>query len=359
MLLNINKSDCIWEKLARETRPIVIYGTGNGADKIIDILARYGVTPSAVFASDSFVRSREFRGMTVQSYADVTAEYGDNIVILLAFGSALPEIAERCAELAKKHTLLIPEVPLYESELFTYEYYEAHKAELEAVYALLDDDYSRALYTDMIMFRLTGKPEFLARTEPFAKSVLNLPNADKLRCVIDAGAYVGDTASVFASLPNCRKVIALEPDPRTFAKLSAYAESETRCEIVPMNYAAYDSVCEVTFESTGGRGAGAKGTGKRAKTTVVKCTTIDSAAGGEQVDLIKYDVEGDEKRALIGSAEVIARDRPSLIVSLYHRTEDIFELPLTVHDMLQDARLRLRRVPCIPAWDLALYAIME
>ena len=91
----------------------------------------------------------------------------------------------------------------------------------------------------------------------------------------------------------------------------------------------------------------------------MKCTTIDSAAGGEQVDLIKYDVEGDEKRALIGSAGLIARDKPSLIVSLYHRTEDIFELPLTVHDMLQDARLRLRRVPCIPAWDLALYAIME
>lgn len=355
----VNKSDSLWEKLAVETRPIVIYGTGNGADKIIDILEEYGAAPTAVFASDSFVRSREFRGMTVRSYADVTAEYGDDIVILLAFGSTLPEIAERCAELAKKHTLLIPEVPLYESELFTFDYCEAHRAEMSAVLDLLDDDGSRALYADMVLFRLTGKPEYLGRTEPFASSVASMPNADRIGCVIDAGAYTGDTASVFASLPNCRKVIALEPDPRTFAKLSAYAESETGCEIVPMNHAAYDSVCERTFESTGGRGAGAKGTGRRAKTTVVSCVTIDSAAGSEQVDLIKYDVEGDEYRALLGSAETVARCRPSLIVSLYHRTEDLFRLPLMVHEMLPDAKLRIRRVPCIPAWDLALYAIME
>ena len=42
----------LWDRLAESKKPIVIYGTGNGADKIIDALERYGVKPAAVFASD-------------------------------------------------------------------------------------------------------------------------------------------------------------------------------------------------------------------------------------------------------------------------------------------------------------------
>lgn len=356
-LPGIDKNDCIWEFLARQSRPVIIYGTGNGADKIIDILMRYGVSPSAVFASDTFVRHRTFRGMPVKSYDDIVNEYGNDIVILLAFGSALPEIAQRCRELADKHTFLIPEVPLYDSELFTFEYYESHKPELQQVMDLLADNNSKLLLSDMIMFRLTGKPEFLERTEPFTAALSRIPDLQNISCVLDAGAYTGDTAKIFASMPGIEKVIALEPDPRTFRKLEAYADSETHCKVIPVNCAAYDGDMVLEFSSTGGRGAGLKGSGKRAKTESVRCMTIDSIANGADVDIIKYDVEGDERRALLGSAETIARCRPSLIVSLYHRTEDIFALPLMIKRMLPSAKFYMSRIPCIPAWDLTLFAI--
>ena len=77
------------------------------------------------------------------------------------------------------------------------------------------------------------------------------------------------------------------------------------------------------------------------------------------MDYIKYDVEGSEKEALEGSAETIRRSRPELLVSLYHRSSDLFSLVLFVHKLMPDARLYLRRFPYYPAWDLNLYAVHE
>lgn len=75
------------ERLRDESRPIFLYGTGNGADKILDAMSMYEIPCEGVFASDGFVRDRTFRGMKVRSYSDTVSEYGDDIVILCAFGS--------------------------------------------------------------------------------------------------------------------------------------------------------------------------------------------------------------------------------------------------------------------------------
>ena len=72
---------------------------------------------------------------------------------------------------------------------------------------------------------------------------------------------------------------------------------------------------------------------------------------------IKYDVEGSESEALDGSKTVIQRDKPKLLVSLYHRTEDMFALPLKVKKLNPAYKLYLRQHPYIPAWDMNLYCI--
>ena len=50
----------VWELLRRTEKPIVLYGMGNGADKIIDWCEENGVRVQGVFASDEFVRGQQF-----------------------------------------------------------------------------------------------------------------------------------------------------------------------------------------------------------------------------------------------------------------------------------------------------------
>ena len=134
----------------------------------------------------------------------------------------------------------------------------------------------------------------------------------------------------------------------------------------------------LTFHGSGNRNAGLTDSAPAAgdilpstaenpyfgKTTEVAVTTPDAAIEailGEDhpVDYIKYDVEGAETEALWGTAETIRRDTPALLVSAYHRSADLFRLPLLVHELNPAYKLYLRRMAGVPAWDINLYAVRE
>ena len=85
--------------------------------------------------------------------------------------------------------------------------------------------------------------------------------------------------------------------------------------------------------------------------------SLDNVAGEETVTLINMDVEGAERQALEGCAKIIARDHPKMLIAAYHRSEDLFALPLQIAAMRPDYRFYLRHYPYIPAWDTNLYCV--
>ena len=85
----------LWEYLQETDKTIVLYGMGNGADKILSVLAERGVPVGGIFASDGFARGNLFRGMPVRTWSDVKAELGaENVIVLLSFGTSRPEVLE-------------------------------------------------------------------------------------------------------------------------------------------------------------------------------------------------------------------------------------------------------------------------
>ena len=121
-----------------------------------------------------------------------------------------------------------------------------------------------------------------------------------------------------------------------------------------------DTVCE--FISKGGRNSSLipYEKGKPVNPSRIKeieMRSLDSFVKDERITYIKYDVEGSESEALDGSKTVIKRDKPKLLVSLYHRTEDMFALPIKVTELNPSYKLYLRQHPYIPAWDMNLYCI--
>ena len=100
-----------------------------------------------------------------------------------------------------------------------------------------------------------------------------------------------------------------------------------------------------------------KDVNRGAKTKEVAIATPDSYMqfSGKPL-LIKFDVEGAEREAIDGSKNAILNNLTELCVSLYHRSEDIFELPLLIHKLLPDHELYIEKTPYIPAWEINLYA---
>src|SRR5207253_3138935 len=87
-----------------------------------------------------------------------------------------------------------------------------------------------------------------------------------------------------------------------------------------------------------GEGPGASA-GSTPSPQPVKVTTIDKHVAGNKIpriDFIKMDIEGAELPALQGAAETLRRWRPRLAISLYHRQEDIFTIPLYLKSLELD-----------------------
>ena len=341
----------LWQMLSQTDRPILLYGMGNGADKIIERLTQYGVSVTDFFASDGFVRGQVFHGKTVLSRSEALARYPDAIV-LLAFGSARPDVLEAVSEIEKTHTLYIPDVPVFGNNLFTEEFYNTHKEQFDAARALLADDRSKELYDDLIRFKLSAERRYLFDTQCPEETIRNCLHPNDYRFCVDLGAYVGDTAEMMVKLfPLLQRVDAWEPDPKTFKKLERYAETEPR--VNPLMSASLDYTGSVDFAVSGNRNAGIDAPGKVA---AVPCTAPDDLYIQNPPDFIKIDVEGAERPTLLGAQQTIRRHRPDLLISLYHRSEDLFDLPLLLHQICPDYRMYLRRDKGVPAWDIVLAA---
>ncbi|MBQ7379002.1 MAG: FkbM family methyltransferase [Clostridia bacterium] len=357
----------LWKYLKNTNKHIVMYGMGNGADKILAVAESKGITVEDFFASDGFVRGHSFHGKRVLSYTEAKEKYGaDRMIVLLSFASSLPDVMQNILRIASECELYAPDVPVFGDNLFDAAFYFAHKAKFDAARALLADEESVRVFDHIISYKLTGDLKFLVQIENDPEeSFSQILPSHTFRTALDLGAYNGDSARALAPYASALQTLyALEPDARNYRKLCAYAQVETRFSLIPLPFAAWNENTTLYFDASGNRNAGAaQNTSsvllpRAGKVKEVEARTVDSVLEGKACDYIKFDVEGSEAEALMGCKQTIAEHAPALLVSCYHRSEDLYALPLLVRSLNPDYRLYLRRFRYFPAWDINLYAVL-
>ena len=333
MLTEIKPQQDLWSLLKEETRPIVVYGMGNGADKLFERLATIGKTPSAVFASDDFVRGQVFRGFRVQRFSEIKASY-PSFVVLVSFGSRLPSVMDAVYQMAENYPVFLPDMPVAGDAYFDLDFATAHAGDLQKAYDLLEDKLSKKIFADVILYKITGDVRYLKDAHSSDEEELACLQGRDIRVAIDGGAYNGDTArKLVANHAGLVRIYAVEPDPKNHKKLEKFAAECENCKIFPIHAALWESCGEKQFNAGGNRNSSLVSASYENKGVSTRLLTVDEIAANDRVDLIKYDVEGVEKEAILGSRSTILRDRPILAVSVYHRSEDIFELPLLLENM--------------------------
>ncbi|MBQ8979158.1 MAG: FkbM family methyltransferase, partial [Oscillospiraceae bacterium] len=220
MLDFIKEKTDSWEFLRNTELPVFIYGMGDGAEKILRVFEMYSIPVAGFFASDEFVRGHSFKGHLVHSLSQIEALI-DEFVIVLAFGAGYESLYRRIEDMARRHILIAPDVPVVGDGLLTYGYCLENADKIQRVYDLLADDMSRKTFADVINFRISGKTEYLTsctaeRSDIFGK-IMKF-GADEV--YIDMGAYNGDTVAEFAQMASYRHIYAVEPDTKNFRKLT-------------------------------------------------------------------------------------------------------------------------------------------
>lgn len=351
---HLTKEPTVWERLQAETRPVVLYGMGDGAEKILRVFAQKGIRASGVFASDEFVRGHDFAGFRVKKLSDLTAELGDELVVVLSFASQRPEVLEKFYELDARFDLVAPDVPVAGEGLFDRAYVTEHQDKFSEAFDLMADETARRCFADIVNFKLTGQIRYLRSCETGKDEVFhNILRPTDAEHFADLGAYNGDTIRELLSYTGGRyaSITALEPDGRTFRKLRAYADEHLTGDVTLINAGAWSQDTTMTFAARAGRNSALA-----AKGIETQMRALDSVLDGRPCTLLKYDIEGAERKGLLGAAQTLRRYAPKLNLACYHRNEDLFDLTLLVHALCPSHKLYLRHHPYVPAWDVNLYA---
>ena len=344
----------VFDILKKHSGKRFIYGTGDGADKLLDYLNKIGISTHGICVSDDFYKERIFRGYTVSPISK-TAEENENSIFMMAFGV---KNADEIFKLSEKINLIYPEMPVCDESPFTKETVMENKDKIKSVYSLLADDQSKKVFESIINFRLSGQISHLKACESSTKEGYKLIlGRNEKETIFDCGAYKGDTADdFFRYSKDIEEFYAAEPCPKSFEKLK-----EKYGEYNLYNCAIGSENCEKTFIFSRGRGSALSEnqTLTAGKAKAVPVCTVDSILNGKPCTVIKYDVEGCESNALIGSENTIKKYRPSLLVAAYHRACDIFTLPLLIKSICSDYKIFMRHHPCLPSWETNIYAYFE
>jgi len=276
----------------------------------------------------------------------------DDFVVVLAFAAGYQSLYDRINEIAERHLLLAPDVPVVGDGLFTYEYVIENADKINRVYNLLADEKSRQVYSDVINYKISGKINYLnSCTTPKSEVFDSIVKLSDSEIYVDLGAYNGDTVIEFTEAVHnsFKAVYAFEPNAKNFRKMSKNIDEKDN--IILYNAGAWSSTGFLSFTKGEGRMSKASADGE----ALTACYAVDEAVK-ENATLIKLDVEGAERQAILG-AERHMRNGARVITALYHRNKDMFDIPLLIHELNPKLKLFVRHQLYIPAWETNLYCI--
>lgn len=351
-MLEFIKEKNVWDTLKDSDKPLVLYGMGLGAEKIMSELEQRGMRADDIFASDEFVRGHSFKGYKVLRYSEVCEKYKDFNVVL-CFASRIDEVIDRIAEIDSEHTVFAPDVPVAGGGLFTREYITENEEKFERAYSLLADEESKRVYKDILNFKVSGKIKYLLSSfcdkSKVYSDILNLNENEE---IIDLGAYDGDTIREFTAATGgkYKHITALEPDKKSYKKL--LKNTDGMKNISTLNMGVWSKRDTLIFDAEAGRNSKLSAEG-----VSIEVTDIDSL--NIAPTFIKADIEGSEMKALEGAEKTIKKYLPKLYICAYHRNEDLFALPLKIKELSEKYKIYFRHSKYIPAWESNFYCVAE
>jgi FkbM family methyltransferase len=157
---------------------------------------------------------------------------------------------------------------------------------------------------------------------------------------VDGGFYIGDTAESFIEVTGGRfkKYYAFEPNTNNLDKVSQTIKNDSR--IVITQAGVYSHCTKLLFNDQEADSSSFEQ--KKNCNTKVPVVSLDAFfADKEKPTFIKMDIEGSEALALLGAKKLIAEYKPKLAICVYHKPEDIIEIPKLIKEIVPEYKFKL------------------
>jgi len=355
--------------------PVVLFGAGMAGIRLCRALEIHQVPITCFCDNNPAMVGGRCAGYPVISVEQLRRDHQNSLIVITASSHYTRQIQAQLLNLGfppdKVRALPLDAMIYYTnvSKLYWHpEDVQTHAQQLQNAYNLFADRKSKDLFTHRLAL-LTGGFDYRSfQTFIDKQADFHIPHGPNLfsaplfdenyfyfhsdffplkegEVFANVGALLGDCAIEFANA--CREknlaykeIINFEPDPNNFAKLSANVANLPNVRCFP--YGLWSGRSRLRFSNPNQTGAGVPGWLDVNGDLEVDVVSLDGLLPDADITLMKMDVEGAELEALKGAAETIRRNRPKLAISLYHKRDDIFEIPLFIHQLYPGYTFYLR-----------------
>jgi FkbM family methyltransferase len=348
-------------------RKLVVYGCGDGLITFsVFVSDKYGLRPE-VLLDTRFNEPTTLDGVPAMSPADYRPSPSllDDAVAVITVGKRRhhPEIIASLRALGFQRIVLAMDIYEYHLshaprgfEQLGPAWFRIRSAEIRASYALLADEPSREVFTQVLHTHVARMPVQI-RHEPiedqyFPRDLVLNRGVTRL---INCGAYDGDTVrQLHARHGKIEALICFEPDLCNFSQLSRYL-SEQNGRVADNVMAFPCGVWNREEQLRFGGGQRINSSIHEEGDVVIQCVALDHVIPDFRPTFINMDIEGAEVEALHGAANMIRLHQPDLGICVYHHPEHLWNIALYLNHLNPDYRYYLRNYTGFPA-ETVLYA---
>lgn len=172
--------------------------------------------------------------------------------------------------------------------------------------------------------------------------------------IVNAGACDGKTDLQFLEWggDKIKRIYSFESDKTNIQKCKEFIENncDERVVLVPKGCWSENTTLFISCNA----GTASSNVGTQGE-DAIEVAAIDSVVRDEKVTFIKMDIEGAELKALRGAKNTIIRNRPRLAICVYHKYEDIGDVPKYILSLVPEYRFYMRHYSTVE-WETVLYA---
>lgn len=312
--------------LRAQNRPIYIFGYGKIGRRTYDAIGRDLVHGWLDNDKDKWNQSMD--GLPVFSPVEAGSRLRNEnaLVILAVYNEMAAELLrQQCEKFGYDYIYYMDVMNLLEHPLPIGKLAE-NSCVLEC-FSILADEESKQVFRSAIRYRTTFNMVDFPKNTRGQYFVDFIPRVC-YRNFVDVGAYDGDTLREYLSRfgNDFDSYIAIEPDPDKMFHLRETAGADSRITIAMFAASNHSGTLPMTKVDS-------MLVANPSGAILSRTEELDVVLRDRRVGLIKMDIEGSEPEALAGATKTIREQRPALAISVYHRNDHLWQIPLWIQEL--------------------------
>ncbi len=329
---------------------VYLWGISESLDEAIIFFTKNNITIKAIIDGNAIKYGKKYKGINVIDQNFNNIDNNGAYVITCSYFETI-------------RSKLIINNPDIDNNLFLFDgyfmenkdinYYLDNKNIILRCYNSLEDDYSKNLYNNLLKYRYIRDPKYIkdlyhSRSDCYLDKVF-LDNY-KNGLYIDAGSYNADFITTLKERKDISKskFYIFEPNKYFYNDIKNNLDNTINYKIFDMALCDKDGEMEFmqvpssTSHIIDKKYNAYNNTVLKNDIDIVKTAKLDTIIKEEKVNGIKIDIEGSEASMLNGSINTIINNKPILLISIYHRWDDLFKIQEFIMNLNLDYKFYIR-----------------